>query len=62
MFPLDQIEVPKAYIEGALKDCAPSLANTSLYVFGRYQMLSIMQTNEVAQTVAASLNDLHDLH
>lgn len=39
MFPLDQIEVPKAYLEGDLKDCAPSLANTSLYAFRRYQML-----------------------
>ena len=38
-FPLDQIEVPKAYLEGDLKDCAPSLANTSLYAFRRYHML-----------------------
>ncbi|MEO0445604.1 MAG: sulfatase [Verrucomicrobiota bacterium] len=39
MFPLDEIEVPSAYLEGDLKDCAPSLANTSLYAFRRYQML-----------------------
>ena len=38
-FPLDEIEVPKAYLEGDLEDCAPSLANTSLYAFRRYQML-----------------------
>ena len=39
MFPLDEIEVPKAYMKGDLEDCAPSLANTSLYAFRRYQML-----------------------
>lgn len=39
MFPLDSIEIPKGYREGDLKDCAPSLANTSLYAFRRYQML-----------------------
>lgn len=39
MFPLDEIEIPKAYRDGDLKDCAPSLANTSLYAFRRYQML-----------------------
>lgn len=39
MFPLDEIEIPKAYKEGDLDDCAPSLANTSLYAFRRYQML-----------------------
>ncbi len=39
MFPLDKIEVPKCYMEGDLKDCAPSLANTSLYAFRRYAML-----------------------
>lgn len=39
MFPLDKIEVPKCYMEGDLKDCAPSLANTSLYAFRRYNML-----------------------
>jgi arylsulfatase A-like enzyme len=39
MFPLDKIEVPKGYMEGDLKDCAPSLANNSLYAFRRYQML-----------------------
>ncbi len=39
MFPLDEIEVPKAYLEGDLEDCAPSLANKSLYAFRRYQML-----------------------
>jgi len=38
-FPLDSIEIPKGYREGDLKDCAPSLANTSLYAFRRYQML-----------------------
>lgn len=38
-FPLDEIEVPKAYLEGDLADCAPSLANTSLYAFRRYEML-----------------------
>ena len=39
MFPLDEIEVPKALMKGDLDDCAPSLANTSLYAFRRYQML-----------------------
>ena len=39
MFPLDEIEIPKAYRAGDLEDCAPSLANTSLYAFRRYQML-----------------------
>ena len=39
MFPLDGIDVPKAYLEGDLEDCAPSLANKSLYAFRRYQML-----------------------
>ncbi|MEM7143826.1 MAG: sulfatase [Verrucomicrobiota bacterium] len=39
MFPLDEIEVPGAYLEGDLDDCAPSLANRSLYAFRRYQML-----------------------
>lgn len=39
MFPLDRIEVPKAFREDDLEDCAPSLANTSLYAFRRYQML-----------------------
>ncbi|MEM7011251.1 MAG: sulfatase-like hydrolase/transferase [Verrucomicrobiota bacterium] len=39
MFPLDEIEIPKAFMEGDLEDCAPSLANTSLYAFRRYQML-----------------------
>lgn len=39
MFPLDKIEVPRAYREGDLDDCAPSLADTSLYAFRRYQML-----------------------
>lgn len=39
LFPLDEIEIPKAYLEGDLEDCAPSLANTSLYAFRRYQML-----------------------
>ena len=39
MFPLDTIEIPKAYREGDLADCAPSLANTTLYAFHRYQML-----------------------
>ena len=38
-FPLDEIEVPKAWLEGDLEDCAPSLANTSLYAFRRYAML-----------------------
>ena len=38
-FPLDKIEIPKAYLEGDLEDCAPTLANTSLYAFRRYQML-----------------------
>lgn len=39
MFPLDKIQIPKAYKEGDLEDCAPSLGNTSLYAFRRYQML-----------------------
>ena len=39
MFPLDKIEVPKGLLTGDLEDCAPSLANTSLYAFRRYQML-----------------------
>ena len=39
MFPLDEIEVPKCVTEGDLADCAPSLANTNLYAFRRYQML-----------------------
>lgn len=39
MFPLDEIEVPEAYLDGDLEDCAPSLANKSLYAFRRYQML-----------------------
>lgn len=39
MFPLDEIEIPKAYLKGDLDDCAPSLANTSLYAFRRYHML-----------------------
>ncbi|MEM6980759.1 MAG: sulfatase [Planctomycetota bacterium] len=39
LFPLDQIEVPECYHEDDLEDCAPSLANTSLYAFRRYQML-----------------------
>ena len=39
MFPLDEIEIPKAYKDGDLEDCAPSLANTSLYAFRRYHML-----------------------
>ncbi len=39
MFPLDEIDVPEALMEGDLEDCAPSLANTSLYAFRRYQML-----------------------
>lgn len=39
LFPLDEIEVPEAYLEGDLEDCAPSLANTSLYAFRRYEML-----------------------
>ena len=39
MFPLDEIEVPEALQEGDLEDCAPSLANRSLYAFRRYQML-----------------------
>ena len=38
-FPLDEIEVPKARMKNDLDDCAPSLANTSLYAFRRYQML-----------------------
>lgn len=39
LFPLDQIEIPNAFQKDDLKDCAPSLANTSLYAFRRYQML-----------------------
>lgn len=39
MFPLEKIEIPKGFMEGDLTDCAPSLANTSLYAFRRYQML-----------------------
>ena len=39
MFPIDDIVVPKSYRENDLKDCASSLANTSLYAFRRYQML-----------------------
>lgn len=39
LFPLDEIEIPKAYLEGDLEDCAPSLANTNLYAFRRYHML-----------------------
>lgn len=39
MFPLENIEIPKSYLKGDLEDCAPSLANTSLYAFRRYQML-----------------------
>ncbi|MEM9646052.1 MAG: sulfatase, partial [Planctomycetota bacterium] len=39
MFPLDAIEIPQAYLEGDLDDCAPSLANKSLYAFRRYKML-----------------------
>jgi len=38
-FPLDEIEIPKAYLKGDLEDCAPSLANSSLYAFRRYHML-----------------------
>ncbi|MEO1527505.1 MAG: sulfatase [Planctomycetota bacterium] len=38
-FPLDQIQVPACYVDGDLKDCAPSLADRSLYAFRRYQML-----------------------
>lgn len=38
-FPLDSIEIPKGYRENDLADCAPSLANQSLYAFRRYQML-----------------------
>jgi len=39
MFPLGKIEMPKCYQKGDLKDCAPSLANQSLYAFRRYHML-----------------------
>ena len=39
LFPLEEIEIPKAYRKGDLKDCAPSLANTGLYAFRRYHML-----------------------
>lgn len=38
-FPLDEIEIPKAFREGDLEDCASTLADTSLYAFRRYQML-----------------------
>ena len=38
-FPLEEIEMPKAFLEGDLEDCAPTLADTSLYAFRRYQML-----------------------
>jgi arylsulfatase A-like enzyme len=38
-FPIDQIEIPKGLLAGDLDDCAPSLANRSLYAFRRYQML-----------------------
>ena len=38
-FPIEKIEIPKGMLEGDLKDCAPSLANQSLYAFRRYQML-----------------------
>ncbi|MEC8556631.1 MAG: sulfatase [Planctomycetota bacterium] len=38
-FPLDEIEIPECYLKGDLEDCAPSLANTSLYAFRRYRML-----------------------
>ena len=38
-FPLKDIEIPRGLRLGDLKDCAPSLANTSLYAFRRYQML-----------------------
>ena len=39
MFPLESIEIPKCYTQDDLKDCAPSLANESLYAFRRYKML-----------------------
>ncbi|MFN3191941.1 MAG: sulfatase [Aureliella sp.] len=39
MFPLEELEVPDCVLEGDLDDCAPTLANTSLYAFRRYQML-----------------------
>ena len=39
MFPLEEIEVPKAFLKGDLGDCASTLANQSLYAFRRYQML-----------------------
>ncbi|MEM7600198.1 MAG: sulfatase [Verrucomicrobiota bacterium] len=39
LFPLEEIEIPGAFQEGDLEDCAPTLANTSLYAFRRYQML-----------------------
>lgn len=38
-FPLDQIEIPESVAQNDLEDCAPSLANRSLYAFRRYQML-----------------------
>ena len=38
-FPLDQIEIPRGFLKDDLQDCAPSLANKSLYAFRRYQML-----------------------
>ncbi|MEL6109744.1 MAG: sulfatase-like hydrolase/transferase, partial [Planctomycetota bacterium] len=38
-FPLDKIVVPACYRDGDLEDCAPSLANRSLYAFRRYHML-----------------------
>ena len=38
-FPLDQIQIPKGLMQGDLEDCAPSLANRSLYAFRRFQML-----------------------
>ena len=38
-FPIDEIEIPKAFMADDLNDCAPSLANRSLYAFRRYKML-----------------------
>ena len=38
-FPIDQIEIPKGLLDGDLDDCAPSLANPTLYAFRRYKML-----------------------
>lgn len=38
-FPLDKIETPQCFQENDLDDCAPSLADTQLYAFRRYQML-----------------------